>query len=818
MMKEKFNVLGMSCAACVSHVEKSVMGVNGVISCDVNLLKNSMTVEYDSNVCNSTSIINAVNKEGYKASSINNKQNINTLENKKDYSLLKLIIAFVFLLMIMYITMGHMMLNWPIFDCFNHKINPMGYALIQMLLVLPILYIYRNYFINGFLKLVRKNPNMDSLIAIGAFASMGYGIFALFMISLGYINYAHNLYFESAGMILTLVSLGKFLEGASKKKTTSAITKLMDLAPKRATILADGKEIEIDSKDVKIKDIVIVKKGGAIPIDGIVIEGAAAVDQSSITGEPIPEVKKIGDEVYSATIINQGYLKIEATKVGEDTSIANIIKLVDEASNSKAPISRLADKISGVFVPIILLISLVTFGFNMIMNRDVSVSLDFAITVVVIACPCALGLATPVAIMVASGKGATNGLLIKDAKILEKAHKVDTVVLDKTGTITLGRPLVTDFVIYDDSNDLLSCVYSIENMSEHPIATSIIKYAEENKARLYDVLDFKSLDGKGIIGKVNDNEYKIGNYEFIRELDIDSSDFKDKYNSLSNEGKTPLFVVKNGSVVAIIAVKDIIKDNAKAAITELKNNKIDVIMLTGDNNITANVIASEVGITKVISDVHPTDKLEVINNLAKQGKKCAMVGDGINDAPALMGAYLGIAIGAGADIALESSDIVLVKNELIDVLNAINLRKKTMKTIKMNLFWAFFYNLICVIIATGIFYPSFYINPMIGSLAMSISSVTVVLNALTINLFKPKRIKKDDITKEVGNMNTFVIKVSGMMCKHCKANAEKACMAIAGVESAAADLDNQTVTVVAASNVSLEALKKAILDAGYEVL
>lgn len=817
-MKEKFNVIGMSCAACVSHVEKAVNSLNGIKSVDVNLLKNSMVVEYDEKLVKEDDICNSLIKEGYKAIPINEKNiNIDRNQNKKDYSLIKLIIASIFLLMIMYITMGHMMLGWPIFSVFHHHKNPMGYALIQMLLVLPILYLYRNYFINGFMHLIRRNPNMDSLIAIGAFASMLYGIIALFMISLGNNSYAHNLYFESAGMILTLVSLGKYLEGASKKKTTKAIEGLMDLAPKKAIILKDGKEIEIDAFDVKINDIVIVKKGAIIPVDGVVVEGSASVDQASITGEPIPEVKKINDEVFSATTINQGYLKIKALKVGEDTSIANIIRLVDEASNSKAPISRLADRISKIFVPVILVIAILTFIINMLISRGLENSLGFAITVLVIACPCALGLATPVAIMVSSGKGASIGLLIKDAKILEKAHNIDTVVLDKTGTITIGKPIVTDFVLFEEDDEILSCIYSIENMSEHPIATSLINYATQNNAKLMEVTNFESIDGKGLKGVINGNEYKIGNYEFVNELDNVDNDKINKYSKLSSLGKTLLYVIKNNVIAGIIAVKDVIKDNCIDAIREIQKAKIDVIMLTGDNETTAKAIANEVGIKNVIAGVRPSEKLDVIKKLEKEGKKVAMVGDGINDAPALTGAYLGIAIGYGADIALESSDIVLVRNELIDVLNAINLSKRTINTIKINLFWAFFYNLICVLVATGLFYPHFYINPMIGALAMSISSVTVVLNALTINLFKPRRINKLKKKEEI-SMNTFVIKVSGMMCKHCKANVEKACLAVLGVESASASLDEKTVTVVCQDNVKLEVIKEAIIEAGYEVL
>lgn len=823
-MKLKFNVEGMTCASCQAHVSKAVEQLEGTSKVNVNLLKNTLDVEVDEAKCDASKIEDAVQKAGYKAYIPNaNKKTDKIIE--KNHDLAYLIFSLVDLLVIMYFSMGHMMWGWPVPKVFNMHTNPMGFSLVQFILVLPIIFLYRKYFINGFKKLIKLSPNMDTLIAIGATFSIAYGIYCLFMISMGYTEYHMYLYFEAAGMILTLVSLGKYLEKLSKRKTTTAIEKLMDLSPKEAVVLKDNIETKVKIEEVKLGDIVVVKKGDSVPVDGKIIEGNASIDQSNITGESIPVYKTANDDVYSSTIVTAGYIKVKATKVGEDTSIANIIKLVDEASNSKAPISKLADKISGVFVPVILAIALVTFIINLIVSKDFQIALNFAITVIVIACPCALGLATPVAIMVGTGKGAENGLLIKNAEILEKAHHIKTVVLDKTGTITEGKPRVTDFESFESNSDLLSVIYSLENMSEHPLALSMIEYAKENNANLLEVKEFKTTDGRGIEGIVNNSKYFIGNYKSVEELKLNTKELEDKVNNLSYQGKTPLLIIKDNKVVGLIAVKDEVKESSKQAISELRNKGIKVIMLTGDNRKTAEAIAKEVNVDEVISDVHPEDKQKVINSLKTNDKNLiAMVGDGVNDAPALTSADLGIAIGGGSDIAIESADIVLLRNDLLDVLNVISLSKRVINTIKLSLFWAFFYNFVCVILSTGFLYyltdKKFMMTPMIASVAMSISSVSVVLTSLTINFFKVKKAKNSNNSsvsiKEKNKMQTKVIYVDGMMCNHCKAHVEEACKKVPGVSDAVVSLQDKNVTVTCEEKVTDEALKQSIKEAGYE--
>lgn len=823
-MKLKFNVEGMTCASCQAHVSKAVEQLEGTSKVNVNLLKNTLDVEVDEAKCDASKIEDAVQKAGYKAYIPNaNKKTDKLIE--KNHDLAYLIFSLVDLLVIMYFSMGHMMWGWPVPKVFNMHTNPMGFSLVQFILVLPIIFLYRKYFINGFKKLIKLSPNMDTLIAIGATFSIAYGIYCLFMISMGYTEYHMYLYFEAAGMILTLVSLGKYLEKLSKRKTTTAIEKLMDLSPKEAVVLKDNIETKVKIEEVRLGDIVVVKKGNSVPIDGKIIEGNASIDQSNITGESIPVYKTANDDVYSSTIVTAGYIKVKATKVGEDTSIANIIKLVDEASNSKAPISKLADKISGVFVPVILAIALVTFIINLIVSKDFQIALNFAITVIVIACPCALGLATPVAIMVGTGKGAENGLLIKNAEILEKAHHIKTVVLDKTGTITEGKPRVTDFESFESDSDLLSVIYSLENMSEHPLALSMIEYAKENNANLLEVKEFKTTDGRGIEGIVNNSKYFIGNYKSVEELKLNTKELEDKVNNLSYQGKTPLLIIKDNKVVGLIAVKDEVKESSKQAISELRNKGIKVIMLTGDNRKTAEAIAKEVNVDEVISDVHPEDKQKVINSLKTNDKNLiAMVGDGVNDAPALTSADLGIAIGGGSDIAIESADIVLLRNDLLDVLNVISLSKRVINTIKLSLFWAFFYNFVCVILSTGFLYyltdKKFMMTPMIASVAMSISSVSVVLTSLTINFFKVKKAKNSNNSsvsiKEKNKMQTKVIYVDGMMCNHCKAHVEEACKKVPGVSDAVVSLQDKNVTVTCEEKVTDEALKQSIKEAGYE--
>lgn len=816
-MKQKFSVMGMSCAACVSHVNKAVARLKGVNNVDVNLLSNSMVVDYDEKVVNINDIINAVSDAGYGAK-IYEKVN-NNAALKKD--LHKLIVAFILLIVLMYVSMGHMVgLSLPPFLT-GHS-NALWYALTQLIITIPVLIIYRKYFISGYKKLFKLAPNMDSLIAISATASMVYGLFAIIMISIGLSDsnmelvseYHHNLYFESAAMILTLVSFGKYLEQLSKRKTTQAISKLMDLAPKKALILKGDKEVEVPVEEVKVDDLIVVKKGFAVPVDGVIVEGNAAIDEANITGESMPAQKGVNQVVYTSTTINSGYIIIKATKVGEDTSIANIIKLVEASSNSKAPISQLADKIASIFVPIVMGVSLLSFIISIIASRDFNLSFNFAISVLVIACPCSLGLATPVAIMVGTGVGASNGLLIKNAEILEKSHLIKTIVFDKTGTLTNGKPTVTDFINIDSDNDLLSIIYSMENRSEHPLASAITNYANESGVKIIDITNFKAIEGQGIETKFNKDTYYIGNASNVK---IDEQNQK-RLEQLSKEGKTSLIVTKNNKLVAIIALKDEIKKNSVLAIHELHKMGIRTVMLTGDNKITAQTIADEVGISEVIAEVLPIDKQNVIKSLKHDNKHLvAMVGDGVNDALALTTADLGISLKGGSDIALETSDIVLLRNDLLDVVNVINLSKRVLNTIKGNLFWAFFYNSIGIVLASGLLYPLWQIklNPMIGSLAMSLSSVFVVLNALTINLFKPKKYIENNV-KEKEKMKETVLQVKGMMCEHCKKHVENALLKVPGVARVEVSLKENSAKVYSNQEINRNELINAVKDAGYE--
>ena len=820
-MKQKFNVEGMTCSACSSHVDKAVKKLEGVIYCNVNLLSNTMEVEFDENVLQINDIMDAVNKAGYKA--YINKEKV---AKKKDTSLIKLIICFSLLIILMYITMGHMIgLNLPKF--LSGTNNAVKYALVQLIIIIPILIIYNRFFVSGYKKLFKLAPNMDSLIAVGATASIIYGIFAVVRMIQGLNSgnlelvdeYRHNLYFESAGMILTLVSFGKYLESMSKKKTTNAITKLIGLAPKTARVLKDEEEVVIEAKDVNVGDIVIVKKGDLIPVDGKVIEGSASIEEANITGESMPVLKNKNDEVYSSTVCASGNLKIKALKVGEDTSISNIIKLVEEASNSKAPISKLVDKIAGIFVPVIMSIAIVTLIVSYFILKDFELSFNFAISVLVIACPCALGLATPVAIMVGTGKGAENGLLIKNAEILEKAHSVKTVVLDKTGTITEGKPRVTDYIVIDKTVDVLAVAYTLEIMSEHPLASAICDFARKKYSDIFDCDDYTQIDGFGIKGIINNDEYYIGNDKIFNKYGITDKKLLHQINMLSKEGKTVLVVTKNKEVVGLLAIKDPIKPTSISAVKALKEKGIKVVMLTGDNIDTANTIASEVGIDNVIAGVLPTTKQAVIKEeMSKCDGLVAMVGDGVNDALALTTADLGIAIGGGSDVALESSDIVLLRSDLLDVLNVINLSKRVLNTIKGNLFWAFFYNCIGIILASGLLYGfGIKLNPMIGSLAMSCSSVFVVCNALTINFFKVEKTDKYE-SLVLLDIKTITLNVKGMMCEHCVKHVKDACEKVSGVSCATPSLDNNNVLIEYVGKLNLELVIENITKAGYEVV
>ena len=749
-MKQKYDIEGMSCAACQRHVQKATENVDGVISCQVNLLNNNMEVEVDDKVYKTGSIEKSVKKAGYKAIIQGGKEE--KVVNERDNNLVRLIVGIALLLLLMYVSMGNMMWNFPLPDFMSCKGNKMGFALVQFVLVLPICYIFKNYFISGYKKLFKGNPNMDSLIAIGATASLVYGIFALFMISYGYYlgnergleiidQYHKNLYFESAGMILVLVSLGKYLENLSKKKTTKAIEELVKLSPTKAVIVVDEEEKEIEAADVKVEDVLVVRFGEKVPVDGEVVFGECSINESNITGESLPRYKKVGENVFASTIVESGYIKIRATKVGKDTSFNRIITLVEEASNSKAPISKLADKVSGVFVPTIMIISLITFIVNLVVLltggnlNALETSLNFAITILVIACPCALGLATPVAIMVGTGKGAQNGLIIKNAEILENISKVDTIIVDKTGTITEGKPRVIDYIRYTE-DDLDSIVFNIESATVHPLATALIEYTKE-KAKKLEVVDIKQIEGCGISGVINGDKYFIGN---ISNINGD----KTEYLKYLNEGKTTLIVQKSETIIGLITLKDEKRVESVDAIQELRRLGIKSVMITGDNKAVGESIGKEVGIDKVYAEVLPEEKGNLIDSIRKETKGLvAMVGDGVNDAIALAKADIGIAVGSGSDVAIETADVVLLHNNLLDICNVIRLSKRTLNTIKACLFWAFFYNTICVLFATGFMYylTGWKITPMYGAIAMSISSVSVVLTALTINLFKMKNNK-----------------------------------------------------------------------------
>ena len=838
-MKRKFNVEGMTCASCQAHVQRAVEGVNGVSAVNVNLLSNTMVVEYDEGCCTTTMIEKAVSDGGYRAYLPEEKAEPSK-KQEREGGLAELIASGALLLAIMYFSMGNMMWGWWAPEIFDHHANPAGFAIIQMILTLPILYIYRRYFINGFKRLMKGSPNMDSLIAVGASASCLYSLFALFMIvfaqgklaqmASGMVElsqyqkyhdmvmiYHDSLYWEAAAMILTLVSLGKYLEGLSKKKTTAAITKLMDLSPKRATILRDGAEEEIPVEEVRVGDILIVRKGCFVPVDGVIVEGSASIDQSNITGESLPVYKEAGEEVFSSTTVTAGYFQMRAEKVGQDTSIANIIRLVEEAANSKAPISRLADRISAVFVPVVFGIALATFLINLCVQlfalqetaaAAFELAFRFAISVIVIACPCALGLATPVAVMAGTGKGAENGLLIRNAETLEKAHAVSTVVLDKTGTITEGKPRVTDF--YGETEEILSAVMSLEERSEHPLSLALTDYARKKGTNTLPVEDFTALDGKGICGKVEGVFYAVGNRKMTGSL---SQEMENRVEQAARQGKTPLIVFRENCAVGVIAVKDEVKPTSKQAIAALHARGIQVVMLTGDHKETAQAIAREVGVDEVIAEVLPQDKRDVVASLKGEKKHMvAMVGDGVNDAPALMQADVGIAIGGGSEIAVEAGDIVLIRNDLLDVVNAIDLSKRTLNTIKGGLFWAFLYNIVCIVIATGALYYPFQIGirPEYGSIAMSISSVSVVLNALTINNFRGQKRKNHDTTM-------IELKVKGMMCEHCERTVSEACRKGKGVISAKADHKKNRVRLQTEGEVDLEEIKNNIRKIGYRV-
>lgn len=877
MKKETYDITGMSCAACSARIEKGISGMEGMQQCSVNLLKNSMTVSYDEAKLDSGEIVHQVEDIGYGAS-LHQTQGSKTTgasgrgkNGATDAAAAaakqmkqRLIVSLVFTIPLFYISMGHMA-GWPLPPWLLGARNHMIFAFTQFLLVLPVLIAGGHYFKNGLKNLWHRSPNMDSLIALGSGAAFVYGIYSIYKIAWGFSiedmdmveTFGMNLYFESSAMILTLITLGKFMEARAKSKTSEAITKLMDLAPKTAKVLRNGQEEEISVDDVQNGDILVVRDGDTVPVDGKITEGFASVDESAITGESLPVDKQTGDPVTGGTINRTGYFQMEATAVGEHTTLSKIIQLVDDATSSKAPIAKLADKVSGVFVPVVITIALLAAILWLLAGQSFEFALSVAISVLVISCPCALGLATPTAIMVGTGRGAAKGILIKSAEALEITHSIDTVVLDKTGTVTQGKPVVTDVIALEADGktagentqaytELLQLAFSLEKMSSHPLAEAIVKKAEACSAAFQEVSDYEMIPGQGIAGTIDKVRCLAGNRKLMETNRIDISVAAGLQEKLADEGKTPLYFAQGGKFLGVIAAADVVKPTSREAIARLQEMGMDVIMLTGDNARTAEAIKKQVGIKTIIADVLPQDKEEKVRRLQEQGHKVAMVGDGINDAPALARADVGIAIGAGTDVAIESADIVLMKSDLMDAASAVSLSRAVMRNIKQNLFWAFFYNAIGIPVAAGVLYPAFHIllNPMIGAAAMSFSSVSVVSNALRLRFFTPKwkqesgtadlqttgnggmmeqstaaaeiadRIAQNDESKGETTMKK-TIKIEGMMCQHCVKAATKALEGVAGVTAVTVSLeDKQAVVEGTATD---EALTAAIVDAGYEV-
>ena len=861
-MQEKYNVTGMTCAACQARVQKSVSNLTGVQECNVNLLKNSMVVTYDDKNVNSGQIIAAVEKAGYGASlqQVKGKsaaQAVSPVETaKKEYEAMRrrVIWSFVFTIPLFYISMGHM-LGWPLPGVFLGTENSMVYALTLFLLVLPVAIINNKYYRMGFKTLFHGSPNMDSLIALGSGASLAYGIYALYKIAWGFGHgnlalvdqFTHDLYFEGAGTILTLITLDKFFEARAKGRTSDAINKLMNLAPKKATVVRDGVESVIPAEEVEKGDILVVKAGESVPVDGVLLEGTGSVDESAITGESIPVDKQIGDKVIGATINQSGYFKMRADKVGDETALSQIIRLVDEATSSKAPIAKLADKVAGIFVPIVIGIALLAMVVWLICGATFEFAMTIAVSVLVVSCPCALGLATPTAIMVGTGRGASNGILIKSAEALETAHSVNVVVMDKTGTITQGKPVVTDLKCHSGvtEDQLLQIAASLEKLSEHPLARAIVAEAEKRGTQLLPVEQFEQIPGQGIKGSINELACLAGNQKLLNAEGIHDEALEQLQDQMADQGKTPLFFAAAGKLIGMVAVADVVKPTSKQAIADLQTMGIEVVMLTGDHKKTAEAIRKQVGVDRVVAEVLPQDKEREVHTLQASGKKVAMVGDGINDAPALARADVGIAIGAGTDVAMESADIVLMRNDLLDVAGAIELSKATIRNIKENLFWAFFYNIIGIPIAAGCWYTAFNLkmNPMVAALAMSFSSVFVVSNALRLRFFKPKhgsavsdntagttasvttespvqKISVKQTTIKPSNGGTTMKKelmIEGMMCQNCVKHVTHALDGIPGTSHVQVSLEDKKATVEVPESVTDETLKAAVTEAGYEV-
>ena len=853
-MKTKFNVTGMTCSACSAHVDKSVRKLEGVSDVNVNLLANTMVVDYDEKTVTTDEIIKAVEKGGYganlptaSAGEAPRQSAVDQAKGETRKVKVRLIVSFVFMIPLFYLAMGHMM-SWPLPAFFLGEENALTYAFTQFLLCLPVAYVNRKYFINGFKTLARRSPNMDSLIAIGSTAAIVYGIYAIYKIGWGLGHgdshmvhqYSMDLYFETSAMILALITLGKFLESRSKGKTSEAITKLMDLAPKTATVERDGQEVEIPVEQVQAGDILVVRPGQSLPVDGVITEGTTAIDESALTGESIPVEKGPGDRVTGASINKTGFFKFRADKVGQDTALQQIIRLVEEAGASKAPIAKLADKVSGVFVPAVIGIALVTFAAWLLMGKSFEFAMSMGIGVLVISCPCALGLATPTAIMVGTGKGAEQGILVRSAQALEIARTVDTVVLDKTGTVTKGKPQVTQVIPAPGvaEEELLQLAAALERPSEHPLAEAVLAYTGEKGFCPVPVEDFAALSGRGAKGKLQGETALAGNLLLMQEEGIDPGDLAQAGEKLAQKGNTPLYFAWKGRIMGLIAVADVIKETSPQAVKELEKMGIQVVMLTGDNEVTAQAIGKAAGITKVIAGVMPQDKERHVRQLQELGHKVAMVGDGINDAPALARADVGIAIGAGTDVAIESADVVLMHSDLMDVPAAIQLSRATIRNVKQNLFWALLYNSIGIPLAAGVLYPAFglRLNPMFGAAAMSMSSVCVVSNALRLKFFRPRfdgEALPAETQQEVEIINTNSIEkeenheseekpmkktimIQGMMCPNCVKHVKNALSALPGCQ-VEVDLEKGMAQVEMSQPVSDDTLRQAVTDAGYTV-
>jgi len=834
MMTEQFAVTGMTCAACSAHVEKAVSRLSGVQSAPVNLMLGSMTVTYDEKAVTEGDIIAAVKAAGYGASPASQTDQ-GQLRRDQDAALRRrkkhLIWSVVFLVPLFYLSMGHMM-GLPLPQVLH--MHPLLLACLQLALVIPILILNRNYFTVGFSRLVKLSPNMDSLVAVGAAAGLVYSLIEMGLLAAGQVSGMPDLYFESAGMILTLVTVGKYLEERSRGKTTGAISALLALAPESAVVRRQGQELTIPTEEIVAGDTVIVRQGGRIPVDGVITDGHAAVDESAITGESLPVEKVPGDAVTSATVTSSGYLELRATRVGGDTTLSQIIRLMEEAASSKAPISRLADRISGIFVPTVMAISLTAaLLWAFVGGMDVRFCLSIAIAVLVISCPCALGLATPVAIMVGTGQAAQQGILIKSAESLELLHKVQTVVLDKTGTVTMGQPRVTDILCAPGvtEEELLCVAASAEKPSEHPLAHAIVEESQARHIPLCPVSGFRSVPGGGIQATLSGEAVLAGNAGYLAQNGVSLAAMEADAHRLAEDGKTPLFFAESGRLLGCVAVADVVKPDSAKAIAALRRMGRRVVLLTGDNQRTANAIARQIGVDQVIAQVLPQDKAKCVAQLQQQGQRVAMVGDGVNDAPALAQADVGLAIGAGTDIAIESADVVLMKSSLLDIPSAMDLSRAVLRNIKQNLFWAFFYNSIGIPVAAGVLYPALHLtlNPMLAAAAMSLSSVCVVSNALRLRGWKPPVFTDQPVPtaplpesavfqsqgKEENTVNK-TIHIDGMMCAHCTGRVEKALNDLPGVE-ATVDLDSKSAAVTCTPDVSDDTLRQAVEDAGYHV-